>query len=260
MTSADLAWSDMISEDGVKLISGLLADAGVPSVLWGDFLLNVYGVPSIIGGMEFVVPDEKIEVAVATLKSSRLRRCPDPEACVVSGDSSPFPVPVFHMHIEGSEVDVTLRAHSSTLWFIPEPASTSSKMIQKAYYLDASSPEIPAGTPGRASGAFSSAGPGVVVPRAHILLEAYIRLASAFRDDYVHYFLSMVTYMSEYTHPEGLIDLSLLSSPCRSFWDGRDEGKIPMIQLLDDLQQGLGDGAAAAESESDHSNGSLERS
>lgn len=41
--------SEMTSEDGVKSISALLAAVGVPSVLWGEYLLNVYGVPSIIG-------------------------------------------------------------------------------------------------------------------------------------------------------------------------------------------------------------------
>ncbi|KAI1333669.1 hypothetical protein F5Y15DRAFT_404409 [Xylariaceae sp. FL0016] len=36
--------SDLTSEDGVKLLSQLLRDAGVSAVLWGDYLLNVYGV------------------------------------------------------------------------------------------------------------------------------------------------------------------------------------------------------------------------
>lgn len=36
-------------EKVVKLISVLLSNAGIPSVLWGDHLLTIYGVPSIIG-------------------------------------------------------------------------------------------------------------------------------------------------------------------------------------------------------------------
>lgn len=40
---------EKLSEELVKSISQLLIDAGVPSVLWGDCLLTIYGVPSIVG-------------------------------------------------------------------------------------------------------------------------------------------------------------------------------------------------------------------
>ncbi|KAI1284406.1 hypothetical protein F5Y07DRAFT_393375 [Xylaria sp. FL0933] len=238
--------SKMTSQDGVKFISALLADAGVPSVLWGEYLLNVYGIPSIVGGIDFVVPDDKMPLAVATLKSSALRPCPDLDACIVSGDSSPFPVPAFHMHIEGSEVDVSLRAHSETLWFIPPPKNPSTSKGEvaaetKRHYLEASSPELPQWRPGRGHGAFSSHGSPVLVPRAHILLEAFIRLASAFREDYCNYFLGMITYMSEYPFRDGLINIDLLSEPCRSFWDGREQGRLTVRELMDNLQRDLGD-------------------
>ncbi|KAF2968905.1 hypothetical protein GQX73_g4676 [Xylaria multiplex] len=238
--------SEMTSQDGVKFISGLLAGVGVPSILWGEYLLNVYGVPSIVGGIDFVIPDDKMPLAVATLKGSNLRPCPDLDACVVSGDSSPFPVPAFHMHIQGSEVDVSLRAHSETLWFIPPPNNPSSSKTERAakpnpYYLEASSPELPPWRHGRGHGAFSSDGSPVLVPRAHILLEAYIRLASAFREDYGHYFLNMVTYMAEYPFKDGLINTDLLPKPCRTFWDGHRQGKLPVRQLMNNLQRDLGD-------------------
>ncbi|KAI1262182.1 hypothetical protein F5Y18DRAFT_162602 [Xylariaceae sp. FL1019] len=236
---------NMTSQDGVKFISGLLADDGVSSMLWGEFLLNIYGVPSIVGGMDFVVPDDKMPVAVATLKRSFLCPCPDPDACVVSGDSSPFPVPVFHMHVPGSELDVSLRAHSETLWTIPPPGTTRSKgrmaAEPSAYYIDASSPELPHGRPGRGHGAYSSRGASVLVPRAHVLLEAYIRLASAFREDYWSYFSSMITYMAEYVHADGLVDIDLLSTPCRTFWYDRKQARFPTVQLANTLQRDLDD-------------------
>ncbi|KAI0415953.1 hypothetical protein F5X98DRAFT_345393 [Xylaria grammica] len=243
MAPAALEWT---SQDGVKYISGLLANVGVPSILWGEYLLNVYGIPSIIGGIDFVVPDHKMPLAVATLKSSDLHPCPDLDACTVSGDSSPFPVPAFHMHIPGSEVDVSLRLHSETLWFIPPPNSPSSskgEMVSgpNPHYLEASSPELPPWRHGRGHGAFSSGGSPVLVPRAHVLLEAFIRLASAFRDDYCGYFLNMVTYMSEYPFNDSLVDINRLSGPCRSFWDKREQGKLTVRQLMDNLQHDLGD-------------------
>ncbi|KAI1146851.1 hypothetical protein F4825DRAFT_456077 [Nemania diffusa] len=240
----------MASQDGVKFISGLLADNGVPSALWGEFFLNVYGVPSILSGVDFVIPDDKIPVAVATLEHSFLRSCPDPDACVVSRDSSPLPAPVFHMHVPGAELDVSLRAHSETLWNIPPPSIALLQGGMKAepspYYLGASSPELPPHRLWRGHGAFSSEGPLVLVPRAHILLEAYIRLGSAFRERYWPYFSHMVTYMSEYVNADGLIDINLLSTPCRTFWDDRKQRRFPMVQLVDNLQRDLGNEMAKA--------------
>lgn len=55
---------NMKGEDGVKSISALLAGVGVPSVLWGEYLINVYGVPSLIG----VSGNMKSTVSVPRLK------------------------------------------------------------------------------------------------------------------------------------------------------------------------------------------------
>lgn len=109
------------------------------------------------------------------------------------------------------------------------------------YYLEASSQELPRWRHGRGHGAFSSKGSLVLVPRAYVLLEAFIRLASAFREDYCLYFLNMITYMSEYPFKDGLINIDLLSKPCRSFWDRRKQGKLMVRQLMDELQRDLGD-------------------
>ncbi|KAI1206186.1 uncharacterized protein F4807DRAFT_440190 [Annulohypoxylon truncatum] len=233
-------------ENVVKLISALLSDAGVPSVLWGDYLLTIYGVPSIIGGIEFVIPDDKLPTAIAAFKKSSLLSCPDPQTCIVSGELSQTPAPAFHMHIEGSEVDISLRTHSETLWFIPPPSSADLEMkaseMSKAYYMKASDASLPGPRHGRGHGAFSPDGPPVIIPRAHILLEAYIRLASAFRKHYVSFFLSMVTYMEEYVDRDGFIDETRLSKPCRIFWDELKRDDKPVRELMNELQHGLGDG------------------
>ncbi|KAI1290531.1 hypothetical protein F5Y03DRAFT_62356 [Xylaria venustula] len=238
--------SKATSQEAVKHFSELLASVGVPSILWGEFLLNVYGVPSIVGGIDFVIPDDEMPLAVATLKRSTLRPCPNLDACVVSGDSSPFPVPAFHMHMQGCEIDVSLRLHLETLWFMPPPETPCRSREELAakpnpYYIEASSPELPPWRPGRGHGAFSSHGSPVLVPRAHVLLEAFIRLASAFRADYCSYFLNMIAYMVQYPFEDGLINTNLLSGPCRSFWDGYRQGRLTVRQLVNRLQHALGD-------------------
>lgn len=228
-----------VDEHVVKHISGLLSEAGVPSFLWGDYVLTIFGVPSIIGGIDFVVPDDELPTAIAVLKNAGLKLCPDPKLCFVSRKERRSPVPVFHMHIHEQDVSISLRAHSKTLWFAPTPGGA--EPAWQSYYISASDASLPKPRLGRGHGALSPDGPKVLIPRAHVLLEAYIRLISALRDDFATFFISMTIYMEEYVAPDGLIDDNLLSKPCRDFWDESREARRPMIQLLDELQLALND-------------------
>ncbi|KAI0010884.1 hypothetical protein F4779DRAFT_626890 [Xylariaceae sp. FL0662B] len=243
----ELQTNPSIGEDLVKSLSQLLHDAGVQSVLWGDYLLTIYGVPSIIGGIEFVVPDEKISAAVAALKKSHLQKCPDPGSCIVSGDSAQSPWPVFHMHIGTTEVDVSIRAHSETLWFITPPSDhhlecpseTQDPSRPPHYVLASDSGVLPGPRSGRGHGRFSDEGPHVLIPASHVLLEAYLRLAIAHRQDFGLFYLSMITYVEEYIDRDGLLDDAFLSEPCRVFWHAMKAGHEPMGTLLNSLQAGL---------------------
>lgn len=241
-----------LSEELVKAISQLLVDAGVPSVLWGDCLLTIYGVPSIIGGIEFVVSDEKVSIAVAALKKSNLRPCPDPWTCIVSGDSTPTPAPDFHMHIGTTEVNVSIRSHSETLWFAPPPTdldfTAEANSLTGVPYTVASHNSLPAPRPGRGHGAFSKQGPAVRIPLSHVMLEGYIRLASVHRHEYGSVYHSMMTYVEEYIYADGLLDDTLLSEACRTFWLELKEGIRPLRELMDELQRGLGDVDSDADS------------
>ncbi|KAI1203716.1 hypothetical protein F5X97DRAFT_318366 [Nemania serpens] len=224
-----------VDEHVVKHISELLSKAGVASFLWGDYVLRIFGVPSIIG----VIPDDELPTAVAALKNSGLKPCPAPKLCIVSREERQSPVPVFHMHIHEQDVSVSLRAHSETLWFAPTPGGADPAW--RSYYISASDTSLPKPRPGRGHGALSPDGLEVLIPRAHVLLEAYIRLASAFRDNFANFFLSMVNYMEEYVEPDDLIDDNLLSKPCRDFWDETKKGRRPVIELVNQLQLALND-------------------
>ncbi|KAI1647084.1 uncharacterized protein F4817DRAFT_316177 [Daldinia loculata] len=230
---------DALDEDFVKSISQLLSDAGVPSVLWGDYLLTVYGVPSIIGGIEFVVPDEKVSAAVAALKGSNLKRCPDPRSCVVSREHTQQPAPSFHMHLGTSEVDVSIRTHSETLWFIPPPPQDifSNARPQASRYIFASDDSIlPRPRHGRGHGAFSKEGFPVVVPTAHTILEAYMRLSIAHREQYSGFYLGMMTYVAEYIDADGLLDDTQLPESCRKFWHDFKDGQRQTREMMNELQ------------------------
>ena len=186
-----------------------------------------------------MVPDEKLPIAVAVLKKSSLRPCPDHLSCIVSRETRPSPVPAFHMHIGEHDVSISLRAHSETLWFAPAPGGPDPAC--ESYYISACDPSLPGPRPGRGQGAFSSGGPEVLIPRAHVLLEAYIRLASYFRENFANFFLSMANYIEEYVECDGLVDDRLLSDHCRTFWDGIRKGRRPVRELVDELQVALGD-------------------
>ncbi|KAI0106886.1 hypothetical protein F4814DRAFT_452098 [Daldinia grandis] len=234
---------DTLDEGLVKSISQLLSDAGVPSVLWGDYLLTVYGVPSIIGGIEFVVPDEKVSAAVAALKGSNLKRCPDPRSCVVSRERTQQPAPAFHMHLGMSEVDVSIRMHSETLWFISPPPedifsrSQSLTRSQASRYIFASDDSIlPPPRHGRGHGAFSKEGFPVIVPTAHTILEAYMRLSIAHLEEYNSFYLSMMAYVAGYIDADGLLDDTQLPEFCRKFWPDFKDGQRQTREMMNELQ------------------------
>ncbi|KAI1473323.1 hypothetical protein K445DRAFT_311082 [Daldinia sp. EC12] len=234
---------DAINQELVKSISKLLSDAGIPSVLWGDYLLTVYGVPSIIGGIEFVVPDEKVPVAVAALKESNLKRCPDHRVCPVSRESTQQPAPAFHMHLGISDVDVSIRAHSDTLWFIPPPSedvlgyeNALTRNKASRYILASDDSILPRPRPGRSRGVFSKDGFPVIVPTAHTMLEAYMHLAIAYREEFGAFYLGMMTYVVEYIDGDGLLDDTQLPQECRKFWHDLKESRRQTRDMMNELQ------------------------
>lgn len=129
-----------LSESLVASLARALNSDQVPCVLWGHYLLNVHGVPSIIGvgiprskefqnqdpelmlckSIDFIIPDDLFEVGTRALTQFKsLTPCPDGEACPSSSQERYTPPPAFYVHIEDSEVTVGLYPQSETLWFLP---------------------------------------------------------------------------------------------------------------------------------------------
>ncbi|CAJ2506277.1 Uu.00g004070.m01.CDS01 [Anthostomella pinea] len=255
-----------IGENLVKFLAQLLTKCGATPVLWGDCALTVHGGPSIIGviaplidsphftlrtidqRIEFIVEDDKLPGAVAALKESGLSPCADPRLCYVSGVSVEPPFPALHMHIGMSGVYVILWPHSTILWSFPSPSHINLECKQDdphaslRYVLASDTSVLPGPRLGRGRGAFSKDGGHVVVPSASTMLEAYIRLTSAYRGQTDTFYLSMITYVEEYIDADGLLDDTLLSEPCRAFWRGLKNGQRGVRELVDELQLSLGDG------------------
>ncbi|KAF1831779.1 hypothetical protein BDW02DRAFT_605691 [Decorospora gaudefroyi] len=44
--------------------------AKIPHVLWGPYMLTIFGIPTIVSGIDFVVDDDSIEAAYTTLEGA----------------------------------------------------------------------------------------------------------------------------------------------------------------------------------------------
>ncbi|EFY86916.1 hypothetical protein J3459_005993 [Metarhizium acridum] len=172
-----------ISESLVASLAETLDAAGASCILWGQFLLNVHGIPSTIGSIDFIVPGSRLAEAIQALENARnLAHCPDKDACPWSPQRRKAMEPVFHMHLGNSARTVTLYTHCQILWFLPQmnsplPSSGQQQLeLPQHLTLASSSADLPPHRPGRGSGFFTTVEYPVVVLRLHVLLDTYIRL------------------------------------------------------------------------------------
>jgi hypothetical protein len=150
------------------------------------------------------------------------------------------------MHAEPDlEVTVGLYPQSKTLWFLP-PLSDSvlypTKVGLPSHFVLASDQSVlPPWRPGRGCGVFKLDRNLVVVPRSHVLLEAFMRLHARDAGKRIGSFsISMVAYMQEYIDDDGLLDTSLLPEPLKTFYTELREGKKPVRQWSKELRGALG--------------------
>lgn len=241
----------VIDENLVAAISHILLGNNIPCALWGNYLLTIYGVPSIVDvsfsptglikaatnivqSIDFVVPDNLVAAAESSLQNKGLGHCSDPEACTAVAETRTSPAPAAHFHID-SEMTVSIYTQSSTLWFLP---GLSLKQLScSPDFILASDSRLPPPRPGRGHGAFHSSPFPVYIPTAHRLLEAFVRLViSSLKGQHKCFAISMVTYIGEYVDGDGLLDETRVESRCREFYSGLKNGRKPMRSLIRDLE------------------------
>ncbi|KAK9444696.1 thioredoxin reductase [Metarhizium brunneum] len=236
-----------ITEDFVASLAQLLNTAQVPCVLWGHVLLRIHGVPTIVGAVDFVVPDELLSVATQALTPhEKLMPCPDGKDCDIISPSRPTPAPESHLHIEGAEEPVGLYPQSATLWFLPplQAALTTPDrgQLPPCYALASDKSILPPYRLGRGSGFFKSTTHPVVIVPSHVLLEAFMRFCARYVNTPAGGFsISMIAYVGLYIHDDGYLDLKQLSEPLSSSYLALIEGKIPVRQWVNELKKLLGE-------------------
>ncbi|KAJ3554145.1 hypothetical protein NM688_g3258 [Phlebia brevispora] len=76
VTAGDVFTDELREEISTKL-TGVLAQAGVgPIVLWGEWAMMYYGIPTIYNHMHLLVPDDQLETAYRTLLAAGYKDTP----------------------------------------------------------------------------------------------------------------------------------------------------------------------------------------
>ncbi|KAK2762063.1 hypothetical protein FQN54_001070 [Arachnomyces sp. PD_36] len=181
----------------VSSVACILDEANVPNVLWGNYLLTTYGVPTIVDGVAFAVPDELVTAAYIALLSAGFPTCMEHSSCRTPVDFVPSPRPTEHLHID-QDVKLSIFKQSETLWSIPALSMDSPRPSDQNIML-ASDPRLPGPAPGRGRGAFSSSLYPVRIPTANRYTESLIRLIIRNQSHHFQLFwMAMLTYMLEY--------------------------------------------------------------
>ncbi|KAJ6445426.1 NAD dependent epimerase/dehydratase [Purpureocillium lavendulum] len=236
-----------LSESFVAGVAHALNSAQVSCVLWGHCLLRVHGVPTIVGSLDFVVPDCELTAAQASLRGHEaLQFCREDESCPDFPVVRLHPPPAYHFHIESSEVPLNIFPQSEVLWFLPPFGSsllpTEAGLLPPQYLLSTDQASLPPrDRPGRGSGVFAHPEDAVVVLKSHVLLEAYMRLFARDSGKQIgSYSMAMVDYMELYVDEDGFLDVDLLPEPLRTFYKDLKEGDKSVRQWRWDLREALG--------------------
>ncbi|KAL8341950.1 hypothetical protein RB598_003734, partial [Gaeumannomyces tritici] len=220
----------------------------VPCVLWGHYSLIVHGIPSIVSSVDFVISDADLVCGSQALSNAKhLTPCPDPSSCTTSSPSRPSLPPVFHRHIDASELTVGIYLQSETLWFLPPFTSDlldpTGPQLPSQFTFASDGTALPPWRPGRGQGVFKGDLYPVVVLRSHTLLEAFLRLYARDTGKEVGSFgMAMIAYVELYVDSDGFLESDKLPEPLRSFYaEIRSDSMAKSVrQWTQELKEALG--------------------
>ncbi|KAL4868998.1 hypothetical protein BDV12DRAFT_185556 [Aspergillus spectabilis] len=220
-----------LDNDLVTSISSLLDAVKVPNLLWGNYLSTVYGVPTIVDGVSFVVPDALIEISFSTLAAAGFQPCSRHFNCPHSNSRQP---PYKHLHID-DELTISLYRKSDVLWEFPEPKAAFDH--SNSDIMCASDARLPPATLGRGRGRFPHLS-FVRIPSALKYREALILLLCR---DYgtacETYWRAILTYMLEYVDGTDILDEGSLRDGYKQFYHALKLGDPTMYSILQDLRR-----------------------
>ncbi|KAJ5121092.1 uncharacterized protein N7515_009053 [Penicillium bovifimosum] len=227
---ADFHFTDQkLSNDLISSISSLLDSIDVPNLLWGNYLLTIYGVPTIVDEAAFVIPDDLIEIAFSSLTSAGFLPCI--QSNCRHSETPRVPPASKHLHID-DEIAVSLYRKSDVLWEFEDLRF----MPENNLVILASDTRLPSATPGHGRGRFSH--PCTVkIPSAEKYCGAVILLLCRDYDSsYATYWMAILCYLLEYVDGTDIFDESRLQEGCRKFYHAAKVGDPEMYSILDELR------------------------
>ncbi|KAL3469519.1 hypothetical protein BJX99DRAFT_265131 [Aspergillus californicus] len=219
-----------LDTDLATSISSLLDAVDVPNLLWGNYLLTVYGIPTIVDDVCFVVPDALVELSFSTLAKAGFRPCSHFD-CPHSDSRRPV---YKHLHIN-DELAVSLYRKSDVLGEFPD-FGTVFHDTPNSDIMYASDARLPSATWGRGRGRFPKI-TSVRIPSAVRYCEALILLLS--RDDgnaRWTYWMAILTYIMEFVDETDIFDEESLSDRYKHFYHALKSGDPMAFSILKDLR------------------------
>lgn len=148
------------------------------------------------------------------------------------------------MHIAEWDITFELCAKSETLWFLPPlDISLASSETVELYLHFVSASDNTSLLPERLGcgcGAFPENEYPVVVPNAHVLLEAYLRIHARDVGTGIGSFaMASICYMKEYVEGDGYLDSAILPEPLKALYAELKEGETSMRKWTEALMEAL---------------------
>ncbi|OAA39419.1 hypothetical protein NOR_06257 [Metarhizium rileyi] len=235
----DMAGKTLLDGKPVARICQILNSAGVPNVLWGNYLLTIYGVPTIIDDVAFVVPDDGITAASSALAQANFTPCGNKLTC---DRSYRFQArrPLEHFHMSHVFV-LSLYRKSDTLWELTDLDSPTWETAPARLILSASDPSLPPAAPGRGQGRLPSEYSAVRVPAVAKYCESLLLLMCRdYNTTYETYWMALLTYIIEYVDETDYFSANDLSYEFRKFYCAVKEADASsMWSLLEELRADL---------------------
>ncbi|GIJ91794.1 hypothetical protein Asppvi_010767 [Aspergillus pseudoviridinutans] len=161
-------------------ISRLLNAHGIPNLLWGDLVFNLYGVPLHVSDFSFVIPDTVIDEARNVLETAKFPLCHLGEICPAIQPNCPAPPPYAHFNIKQKGdprkwFRIELHRKSDLLWTAPEiPAGKPD--ANDPHYMLANDARLPEPSPRERLGRMDPTDYAVKIPTPNQYAEALAML------------------------------------------------------------------------------------
>ncbi|KAH4841353.1 hypothetical protein HBH75_226730 [Parastagonospora nodorum] len=190
----------------------------IPHVLWGNYMLTIFGIPTVVDGIDFVVDVDFIDAAYDTLQGAGFKKCSS-EGCIDNKTLSYAPTPYAHLHITESE-RLGLYKRSDILWRLPNLSNVDGACITLA-----SDPnQLPGPDVLGRGGRFRQGLHPVRVPTVSQLVQALLLLAKKDQNTYGGYWMNWISYIVEFCSENGVFDKSQLPGNYKTYINAFLEG------------------------------------